>query len=276
MYSVQLRVANMNDVLTIYGEDFDSRLLIGSAMYPSPKVMLDAIAASSSQIVTLSLRRQNPAEQSGQQFWQFVQQTGCQLLPNTAGCKTVKEVLTLANMSRELFSTDWIKLEVIGDDYNLQPDPILTLQAAKQLLDQGFKVLPYCTDDLVLNLKLRDVGCQVLMPWGAPIGTGKGLINPYALESIRQRIDDVTLIIDAGLGKPSDACLALEMGYDAVLLNTAIAKANDPVLMATAFKEAIQAGRNGFLAGKIQQKQTASASTPIIGMPFWHQSANEK
>jgi len=258
--------------LKLYGKTFESRILIGTAMYPSPKIMLDSIKESGSQIVTLSLRRQNPNGQSGQDFWKLIQETGCELLPNTAGCQSVQEAVTLAKMSREIFNTDWIKLEVVGDDYNLQPDPFLTVEAAKILIKDGFKVLPFCTDDLVFNLRLLDAGCEVLMPWGSPIGTGKGLMNPYSLQTLRKRIDNVPMIIDAGLGKPSDACLALEMGFDAVLLNTAVAKANDPVLMSRGFKHAVQAGRDSFLAGKIQSKQTAQASTPTIGMPFWHQT----
>jgi len=260
------------DQLKLYGKEFSSRILIGTAMYPSPKIMLDSIDESASQIVTLSLRRQNPNEKNGQEFWKLIEQTGCELLPNTAGCKTVQEAVTLAKMSREIFGTNWIKLEVVGDDYNLQPDPFLTVEAAKILIKDGFHVLPFCTDDLVFNLRLLDAGCEVLMPWGSPIGTGKGLMNPYSLQTLRDRIKHVPMIIDAGLGKPSDACIALEMGFDAVLLNTAVAKANDPVLMSRGFKLAVQAGRDAFLAGKIQTKQTASASTPTIGMPFWHQS----
>ena len=259
-------------MLKIYDQRFESRLLIGSALYPSPQVMRDAITASGAQIVTLSLRRQNPANKDGQVFWQFIQASGATLLPNTAGCKTVQEVVTLAQMSREIFNTDWLKLEVIGDDYNLQPDPFKTVDAAKQLINMGFKILPYCTDDLVVNQRLRDVGCDVLMPWGAPIGTGKGLMNPYALETIRARIPDATLIVDAGLGAPSHATQAMELGFDGVLLNTAVAKASNPVAMATAFKHAVIAGRLGFEAGKIQQKQTASPSTPVVGMPFWQQA----
>lgn len=261
----------LNDPLTIYGKSFNSRLLLGTAMYPSPSNMLNAINQSGTEILTLSLRRQNPGNKdSGNKFWQIIQSANCQLLPNTAGCKTLQEVLTTAQMSRELFETDWIKLEVIGDDYNLQPDPLLTVEAAKQLLAMGFKVLPYCTDDLVINLKLRDAGCEVLMPWGAPIGTGMGLMNPYNLQAIRERITDVPIIIDAGIGKPSQAMMAMEMGFDAILLNTAVAKANDPVQMATAFSKAISGGRQAFKAGLMSERQTAKASTPVVGMPFWH------
>ncbi len=260
--------------LNIYGRHLDSRLLIGSALYPSPEVMKQAILASGSQVVTLSLKRQNPHEQSGEKIWTYIQEVVKQnqgfLLPNTAGCKSAKEAVTLAKMSRELFQTNWIKLEVIGDDYNLQPDPIELLAAAEQLLADGFKVLPYCTDDLVICQRLYDLGCQVIMPWASPIGTGKGLMNPYNLASIRLRLPDATLILDAGIGKPSDACLAMEMGFDAVLLNSAIALADNPVLMAKAFAQAINAGESAYIAGTMPERQTAHPSTPTLDLPFWH------
>jgi thiazole synthase len=261
----------MADQVSFYGKKFESRFLIGTALYPSPKVMLDSIAASASQIITLSLRRQNPAEQAGDTFWDYIKDTGCQLLPNTAGCHSVKEAVTLAQMSREIFQTDWIKLEVIGDAYNLQPDPFGLLEAAELLSKDGFKVFPYCTDDLVLCQRLLEVGCEVLMPWGAPIGTGQGLLNPYALKTIRERLPDVPLIVDAGIGLPSHAAQAMELGFDAVLLNTAVAQAQDPVVMAGAFKQSIEAGRLAYLAGAMPKRQTAHASTPTLGMPFWHQ-----
>lgn len=256
---------------TLYGKPFDSRFLIGTALYSSPQIMSDAIKASGAQIVTVSLRRQNPREGGGTAIWDFIKQLNCDLLPNTAGCRTAKEAVTLAQMSREIFGTSWIKLEVIGDDYNLQPDPFGTLDAAEQLLKLGFQVFPYCTDDLVLCQRLRDVGCQVLMPWGAPIGTGRGLMNPYALQTLRERIPDVPLIVDAGIGKPSHALQAMELGFDGVLLNTAVAQAADPVLMAQAFSEAIVAGRKSYRAGAMPERQTAQPSTPTLGTPFWHQ-----
>lgn len=262
--------------LSIYGQQVNSRLLIGSALYPSPEVMKKAILASESQIVTLSLKRQNPTENAGAKIWSYiqeiVQQTNGFLLPNTAGCKTAKEAITLAQMSREIFQTDWIKLEVIGDDYNLQPDPIELLSATEQLIKQGFKVLPYCTDDLVLCQRLYDLGCQVIMPWASPIGTGKGLMNPYNLATIRLRLPNATLILDAGIGKPSDACLAMEMGYDGVLLNSAVALADNPIAMAKAFALALKAGEQGYLAGVMAERQTAHPSTPTLDTPFWHQT----
>lgn len=261
--------------LTIYGETLSSRLLIGSALYPSPEVMKQAILASGSQVITLSLKRQNPQAQAGQKIWQYiqeiVQQVQGQLLPNTAGCKTAEEAVTLAQMSREIFQTSWIKLEVIGDQYNLQPDPIELLKATEQLIGLGFKVLPYCTDDLVLCQRLWDLGCEVIMPWASPIGTGKGLMNPYNLETIRIRLPQATLILDAGIGKPSDACLAMEIGYDGVLLNSAIALADSPVRMAEAFSNALIAGEQGYIAGPMQERQTAHPSTPTLDTPFWHQ-----
>lgn len=258
------------DPLILYGQAFSSRLMIGSALYPSPAIMLDAIAASGAQWVTLGLRRQGPEHRYGQAFWDQIRATQCHLLPNTAGCKSAHEAVTLAEMSREIFDTEWIKLEVIGDDYNLQPDPFELVNAARELIDKGFKVLPYSTDDLVVAQRLRDVGCQVVMPWGAPIGTGRGLMNTYALQTLRDRLPELPLIIDAGLGAPSQAARALEMGFDGVLLNTAVARANHPADMADAFRLAVEAGRRAFLAGLMLERQTASPSTTPIGQPFWH------
>ncbi|MDN3639269.1 thiazole synthase [Simiduia curdlanivorans] len=255
--------------LQLYGESFASRFLIGSALYPSPAIMRDAVKASAASLVTLSLRRQDPANRLGQNFWQEIQSLGCQLLPNTAGCKSAEEAINLAEMSREIFNTAWIKLEVIGDDYNLQPDPFELLKAASELIKRGFKVLPYSTDDLILCLRLRDAGCEAIMPWGSPIGTGLGLMNDYALRTLRERLPDTPLIIDAGLGAPSDAAQAMELGFDGVLLNTAVAKALDPVVMASAFKLAIESGRLAYQAGLILPRQNASPSTSPIGQPFW-------
>lgn len=262
----------MTDLLKLYGVTFDSRLLIGTALYPSPVIMRESVEASGARIITLSLRRQSPEQQQGKMLWDYIRESGCQLLPNTAGCKTPREVVALAEMSREIFQTGWLKLEVIGDDYNLQPDPYGLVEAARELVRRGFKVLPYCTDDLVVCRKLLDVGCEVLMPWGAPIGTGQGLLNKYNLQTLRERLPDTPLIIDAGIGAPSQAAEAMEMGYDAVLLNTAIARAQEPVNMARAFRLAVEAGRTAYSAGLMLKRQTASPSTPTLDMPFWQQA----
>lgn len=264
----------MDDALVLYGKRFTSRLLIGTALYPSPEVMRDAIRASGAQIITVALRRQSPEAGGGSSVWDYIQALGLQLLPNTAGCRTAREAVTLAQMARDIFGTDWIKLEVIGDDYNLQPDPIGTLEAARELVRLGFKVFPYCTDDLVLGQRLLEAGCEVLMPWGSPIGTGRGLQNPYALETLRARLPKVPLIVDAGIGRPSHAVQAMELGMDAILLNTAVAQATQPILMGHAFRVALEAGRTGFLAGAMPERQTAQPSTPTLGMPFWHQTAS--
>ncbi|BCD98870.1 thiazole synthase [Marinagarivorans cellulosilyticus] len=261
----------MNGPLTLYGKSFESRFLLGTALYSSPQVMVDSVKASACNIVTLGLRRQNPQEKDGKAIWDAIADTGCTLLPNTAGCKSAKEAITLAEMSREIFNTGWIKLEVIGDDYNLQPCPFGLVEAAEELIKRGFQVLPYCTDDLVLCQRLLDVGCKVLMPWGAPIGTGQGLLNRYNLRTLRERLPSTPLIVDAGLGAPSQACEAMEMGFDGVLLNTAVAKAQQPPLMAKAFAQAIESGRAAYEGGLMVKRQTASPSTPTIGQPFWHQ-----
>lgn len=277
--SMQSEAMAADTPFVLYGETLSSRFILGTALYPSPQSMRDSIAAANTGMVTLSLRRQNPngknqdsSQQDGDTFWQYIRDSGCRLLPNTAGCKTPKEAINLAEMSREIFNTDWLKLEVVGDDYNLQPCPFGLVEAAAELVKRGFKVLPYTTDDLVLGQKLLDVGCEVLMPWGAPIGTGQGLMNRYNLRTLRERLPDIPLIVDAGLGAPSQAAEAMEMGYDGILLNTAVAKANNPVGMAHAFAKAIEAGREAYLSGLIHKSQTASPSTPTLGQPFWHQS----
>lgn len=257
----------------VYDTTLSNRLFIGTALYPSPQVMLNAIKASEAQVVTLSLRRQMPSTSTANnQFWQLIKELGCHLLPNTAGCYSAEEAIKTAHMARELFETDWIKLEVLGDSFNLQPDPFALLEATKTLIADGFKVFPYCTDDLILCQKLADLGCEVLMPWGAPIGTGQGLINPYALETIRKRLPEMTLLIDAGIGKPSDAVQAMEMGYDGILLNTAVAEALEPERMASAFAQAINAGRLAYEAGIMPKRTNAKPSTPTLEQPIWQQN----
>ncbi len=259
---------------TLADATLNSRLLIGTALYPSPQIMLDAIRASGAEVVTVSLRRQNSQAQQGggRDFWSYLQELDAHLLPNTAGCHSVKEAVTTANMARELFNTRWIKLELIGDDYNLQPDPFALLEATRELIAQGFEVFPYCTDDLVLCEKLVEAGCRILMPWGAPIGTGRGLTDPYALKTLRARLPEITMIVDAGIGAPSHAVQAMEMGFDGILLNTAVAQAQDPETMARAFRHALRAGRLGFEAGAMPERDLAQPSTPTLGTPFWQQA----
>ena len=261
--------ASTPDPWHVYGETLRSRLLLGTARYPSPAVMADAVKASGAEVLTLALRRQSPEQLGGGSIWDHVAALGCRLLPNTAGCHTAGEAVALAQMSREIFETDWVKLEVTGDDYNLQPDPFELIDATRRLVELGFKVFAYTTDDLVVCTRLRDLGCEVVMPWGAPIGTGKGLTDPYALETLRARLPDVSLAVDAGLGLPSHAARVMEMGFDGVLSNTAVAKADDPVRMAAAFRKAVAAGRLAFRAGAMAESETAQPSTPVVGTPFW-------
>jgi thiazole synthase len=256
--------------MKLYGHEIGSRLLIGTALYPSPAVMEEAIRASGAEIVTVSLRREAAGGKAGDAFWKIISSLGIKVLPNTAGCRTVRDAVTTAQMARELFGTPWVKLEVIGDDETLQPDVVGLVEAADILIRDGFEVFPYCTEDLTVIGRLIDVGCQVVMPWASPIGSAKGLLNPYLLKTLRGRFPDIPMIIDAGLGAPSHAAEALQMGFDAVLLNTAIAKAADPVAMARAFRLAVEAGRLGHEAGLMEPRDFASASTPVVGTPFWH------
>jgi thiazole synthase len=258
---------------TLAGRHLQNRLFIGTALYPSLEIMRQAVLASGAEVITVSLRRQAPQQQEGAAFWNYVKDLGKQLLPNTAGCRTAKEAVTLARMAREVFNTPWIKLEVIGDDYNLQPDPFGLVEAAAILVQEGFVVFPYCTEDLVLCQKLVDAGCEILMPWAAPIGSAQGVLNPFALNTLRKRLPDIPLIVDAGLGRPSQAAQVMEMGFDGVLLNSAIALADEPVLMAQGFALAVQAGRLAYLAGPLQPRDMASPSTPTLGTPFWHQQS---
>lgn len=231
--------------------------------------MQEAIEASGAQVLTTSLRRQAPTSRGGQKWWQQLRELNRQILPNTAGCRNAKEAVTLAHMAQELFQTNWIKLEITGDDYNLQPDTLELLVATERLQSDGFKVFAYTTEDLVVCKRLRDLGCQVIMPWGAPIGTGKGLLNPYALKTLRERLPDVSLVVDAGIGLPSHVAQVMELGFDGVLLNTSIARCDDPATMAKAMRQASIAGRLAFLSGAISERETAVASTPVIGTPFW-------
>jgi len=265
----------MNQALTLswapYGVELQSRFLLGTAGYPSPQVLADSIAASGTQVVTVGLKR-TLAAGGDNGFIEIIRsamkERGARLLPNTAGCRTAREAITLAHMARELYGTHWIKLEVVGDEHTLQPDPWGTVEAAAQLTKDGFAVFPYCTDDLVTCQRLLDAGCEVLMPWGAPIGSGQGLINPFALRTLRARLPGVPLVVDAGIGAPSHAAAAMELGFDAVLLNSAVSQAVDPVRMARAFGLAVEAGRSAYEAGVMAPQDMAVASTPVSGHPF--------
>jgi thiazole synthase len=260
---------NDGDNLTLYGQPLTSRLLLGTALYPSPDILRRAVEAAKPGVLTVSLRRESGSGGSaGQGFWELVKSLGRPILPNTAGCHTAREAITTAQMARELFETDWIKLEVIANDDTLQPDVFGLVEAAGVLSRDGFKVFPYCTEDLSVAERLLSAGCQLLMPWAAPIGTARGLMNPYALRSLRAYFPSTPLIVDAGIGAPSHAAQAMEMGYDGVLLNTAVAKASDPVAMASAFAQAIEAGRLAHRAGLMPPRDMASPSTPVAGLAF--------
>jgi thiazole synthase len=264
-----MRERETDDPLVLYGNRFSSRLLLGTARYESPRQLTDAIGVADPAMLTVSVRRQLAASKdSGKSFWDLLRATGRRILPNTAGCLSAREAVQTACMARELFQTNLIKLEVIGDEVSLQPDPFGLVEAASELVKLGFEVLPYCTEDWVLCRRLMNVGCEVLMPWAAPIGTGQGPRNARALRELRQRAPQITLIVDAGIGLPSHACQVMEWGFDGVLLNTAVSRANDPVQMARAFANGIRAGRGSFLAGPMVEQETAVPSTPEIGRPF--------
>ncbi len=250
---------------SFYGVELKSRLLLGTSRYPSPMVLERAIKASGAEVVTVSLRRESGAGRAGQAFWSLIQSMGVRVLPNTAGCHSVKEAVTTAHMARELFDTPWIKLEVIGEADTLQPDVFGLVEAARILSEDGFEVFPYTTEDLVVAERLVEAGCRVLMPWGAPIGSARGLNNVYGLRSMRAHFPEIPLVVDAGLGVPSHAAAAMELGYDAVLLNTAVAEAGDPVEMARAFALGVEAGRAAYLARPMEPRDMAVPSTPVIG-----------
>lgn len=255
----------MSSSSSFYGVELKSRLLLGTSRYPSPAVLERAIKASAAEVVTVSLRRESGAGRAGQSFWSLIQSMGVRVLPNTAGCHSVKEAVTTAHMARELFDTPWIKLEVIGEADTLQPDVFGLVEAARILSEDGFEVFPYTTEDLVVADRLVEAGCKVLMPWGAPIGSARGLNNVYGLRSLRAHFPDIPLVVDAGLGVPSHAAAAMELGYDAVLLNTAVAEAGDPVEMARAFALGVEAGRAAYLARPMEPRDMAVPSTPVIG-----------
>ena len=251
-----------------YGREIPSRLLLGTAQYPSPAVLAEAFRRSGAGVATVSVRREAGGERAGEDFWALIRALGVALLPNTAGCYSAREAVTTARLARELFDTPWIKLEVIGHADTLQPDPFGLVEAARALAEDGFEVFPYCTEDLVLCERLVEAGCRVLMPWGAPIGTGLGLNNVYGLRVLRAHFPDIPLVVDAGLGLPSQAAQAMELGYDAVLLNTAVARAGDPAAMAEGFARAVEAGALAAMAEPMEPRDMAAPSTPLPGRPF--------
>lgn len=252
-------------MLKLYDIELSSRLLLGTARYPSPAVLSEAVKRSGAGIVTVSLRRETSGGKTGGAFFELIRQLGVHVLPNTAGCHSASEAVLTAKMAREVFGTNWIKLEVIGHHDSLQPDVFELVEAARILTNEGFDVFPYTTDDLIVGEKLLAAGCRVLMPWCAPIGSAAGPRNPSALVAMRAAFPDIPLIVDAGLGRPSHAAVVMELGYDAVLLNTAVASAGDPPAMAEAFSKAIDAGRLAYLAGMLEPREMAVPSTPVIG-----------
>jgi thiazole synthase len=250
------------DVLTIAGRTLRSRLLLGTGGFPSLALLAESIRASGSELVTVALRRVDPTARGS--LMDVLDQEGVELLPNTAGCFTARDAILTAKLAREAFSTDWVKLEVIGDEDTLLPDAPELLKAAERLVDDGFTVLPYTTDDPVLARRLVDVGCAAVMPLGAPIGSGMGIRNPYNIALIREAVQ-VPVVLDAGVGTASDATLAMELGCDAVMVASAVSRAQDPVAMAAAMRAAVHAGRLAHGAGRIPRRTYATPSSPVQG-----------
>jgi thiazole synthase len=253
----------MSDIFTLAGREFGSRLIIGTGKYRSHDEMKAAHKASGAEMVTVAVNRV-PLDRRTESFLDHLD-PAMHILPNTAGCYDADHAIRTARLAREALGTEWIKLEVIGDPITLLPDNEQTLQAARVLVNEGFIVLPYFTDDLIMAKKLLDVGCPAVMPLAAPIGSGMGVQNPANLKIMREQLPDATIIVDAGVGVPSDAAIAMELGSDAILMNTAIAEARDPEQMATAMRLAVEAGRLAHLAGRMPKRLYASASSPIEG-----------
>lgn len=252
----------------IGGKNIKSRMFLGTSGYSSLNVLKEAITLSHSEVITTSLTRTKPQQNSGNDFYEFLKDLDCHILPNTAGCYTAREAINTAKLARELFQTSWIKLEVIADDYTLQPNVLELIKAAEELNNDGFIVFPYCTDDIVICKELVNLGCNILMPMASPIGSGQGVINPYNLYLLRDRFTDISLIVDAGLGKPSHAVEVMEMGYDGILLNTAISNALDPAQMAKAFSLAVESGKIAYNSGLMPKRDFAKQSTPYFNRPF--------
>lgn len=252
-------------MLKIADRTFHSRLLLGTGKYPSFDIQKAAVEVSEAEILTFAVRRMNIFSEEQPNFLEQLDLTKYSLLPNTAGAKTAEEAVRIAKLAKASGLCDMIKVEVIGDDRTLLPDPIETLKASEMLLNEGFIVLPYTSDDVVLAKRLEDLGVHAIMPGASPIGSGKGIINPLNLKFIIEQTS-IPVIIDAGIGSPKDVAFAMELGADGVLLNTAVSGAKDPVKMAHAMKLAVEAGRLGFEAGRIEEKEYAVASSPITGM----------
>lgn len=255
----------MDQPLRIGEISLDSRLILGSARYPNHDVLLKALRAGGTEMVTVAIRRVDLDDPTGENLISLLRSEKFQLLPNTAGCFTVRDAVITAELAREALETDLIKLEIIADEDTLYPDAEKLLEGARILVDKGFQVLPYCIDDPITCKKLEDVGCVAVMPLGSPIGSGMGILNPYNFSIIREKVS-VPLILDAGVGIASDVAQAMELGCDGVLLDTAVANAKDPVLMAEAMNHACVAGRKAFLAGRIPRKYYAEASSPREGL----------
>ena len=256
----------MNDSFVIAGRTFHSRLFVGTGKYRTLRDMALAIEASGAEVVTVALRRIQLADRPGETLLDHLDGQKYFLLANTAGCYTAEEAVRTARLARELGLSNWVKLEVIGDQQTLFPDTDQLLAATRALVAEGFVVLPYTNDDLIVARRLVEAGAAAVMPLGAPIGSGLGIQNATNLRILRERITEVPLIVDAGVGTASDATLAMELGFDGVLMNTAIAGAQEPVLMAEAMRAAIDAGRKAFLAGRIEKKLYATASSPLTGV----------
>jgi thiazole synthase len=256
----------VQDALVIAGRRFRSRLIVGTGKYRTPQEMVAAHEASGAEMVTVAVRRVNLTDKTKESLLDYIDRKKFFILPNTAGCYTAEEAIRTARLGREVGLSEWVKLEVIGDERTLFPDTGQLLEATRVLVKEGFVVLPYTNDDLVVARKLIDAGAAAVMPLGAPIGSGMGIQNQANIRILREMITAVPLIVDAGVGTASDATVAMELGADGVLMNTAIAQAQDAVLMARAMKKAVEAGRQAYLAGRIQRKLYASASSPLDGV----------
>jgi thiazole synthase len=256
----------MTEQLTIAGRQFHSRLIVGTGKYRSFQEMARAHQASGADMVTVAVRRVNLSDRSKESLLDYIDRKNFFILPNTAGCYTTDEAVRTARLGREVGLSEWVKLEVIGDEQTLFPDTEALISATKTLVKEGFVVLPYTNDDLIVARKLIDAGASAVMPLGAPIGSGMGIQNTTNLRILRERITEVPLIVDAGVGTASDAALAMELGADGVLMNSAIAGAQDSILMAEAMGAAVEAGRKAFLAGRIEKKLYANASSPLAGV----------